>query len=172
MSILHPSRRHQIDLDCLGEDLDESAEILTYQEDFMDPDPRDGATPRPPPLITPPALEPLRDHEAISPAATETELPRPLSETGAARDSTEGEQSPHNLPELGERKFRVGEEIHTPPIRGETTPLQEEVPGPSSEPNIDTQPVVTRPQRAAAAAAKPTITQMIVDPFHRKKKKK
>ena len=185
MSILQPSRRHQIDLDVLGEELDESAEILTYQEDILDTQSEDRILPSPPPLIT---LRPggvpgndRNDRESINPGppANDPSTPSPVR-SGAEPDLQEGGQSPPLSParEGAEEKFQINQEINSPsnspssspPVRGAVMPSFEGVPSQNPVPDESRTPRTGRPSRAAAEAAKGKIAQMILDPFYRKKK--
>ena len=180
MSILQPSRRHQIDLDSLGEELDESAEILTYQDDFLDNQDSDRTLPRPPPLITPRIAEsPVIGHEAITADSAPREvLTPPRHMAGAEQSTDEGRQSPPKSPVREEEKFRIQREINPslntrdsiPPVRGEVSPSYGSITGQNPVPDREIPSPDARPVRAAATAAKVSITQMIVDPFHRRKK--
>ena len=179
MSLLQPSRRHQIDLESLGDELDESAEILTYQDDFLDNQDSARTLPSPPPLITPRIAEaPVMEREAI----TADSVPRgvinsPRHMAGAGPSLDEGRQSPPKSP-VREEKFQIHREINPspgardpiPPIRGEISPSPGSATGQNPAPDREMPSPTGRPVRAAAEAAKATITQMIVDPFHRRKK--
>ena len=180
MSILHPSRRHQIDLESLGEDLDEAAEILTYQDDFLGTDEENRVLPKPPPLITPRPVELEMERETISPGAPSGELNIPSNPPpGADYETLRESQGPENPPEQEERKFQIrseSENFHrirepAPPVRGTETPSTGEIPGQSPEPDRDLSHPARRSVRPAALEAKKSIRQMVIDPFHRKRKK-
>ena len=127
MSNLHPSRRHQIDLESLGEDLNKAAEILTYQDDFLGTDEENRVLPKPPPLITPRPLEPEIERETVGPWTPFGELnlsynPPP----GAGHETVRESQSPDTPSEPEGRKvqtrsepdnsYRIREPV--PPVRG------------------------------------------------------
>ena len=101
--------------------------------------------------------------------------PRHMEGAGPSLD--EGRQSPPKSP-VREEKFQIHREINPspgardpiPPIRGEISPSPGSATGQNPAPDREMPSPTGRPVRAAAEAAKATITQMIVDPFHRRKK--
>ena len=121
-------------------------------------------------------MVPGNDRGAIStgPATNDLSTPSPLR-SGAEQNLEEGGQSPPPSP-VGEEeeKFQINREINSPsnprsrspPVRGAVVPSFEGVPDQNPVPDEARPPQTGKPISAAAEAAKASLAQMIVDPFH------